>query len=95
MKKFLKIIGLYLFFGAVFAAVAAATGMFTGFMAVQSLGVNSFLATIAVIMLVWLPSLVLILPSAEMYLPAPYIKLIIVAIIVVFILLTVRILRKK
>ena len=95
MKKFFKIIGLYLFFGAVLAAVAANTGMFNGFMAVPSLGINSFLAMIAVIVLVWLPSLVLIFPEAEVYLPIPYIKLIVAAIIVVFLLLLVRIIRKK
>ncbi|MBR2028832.1 MAG: hypothetical protein IKA10_07610 [Oscillospiraceae bacterium] len=95
MKKFLKIIGLYLWFGALLAFIASGTGMFNGFMAFHSLGTTSFLAMIAVIMLVWLPSLVLILPSAEMYLPVPYIKLIIAAIIVVFIFLLVRILRKK
>ena len=95
MKKFFKIIGLYLFFGAVLAAVAANTGMFNGFMAVPSLGINSFLAMIAVIVLVWLPSLVLIFPAAEVYLPIPYIKLIVAAIIVVFLLLLVRIIRKK
>lgn len=95
MKKFFKITGLYLLFGAVFAAVASATGMFTGFMAVSSLGISSLLAMAAVIMLIWLPALVLILPSAKVYFPFAYAQIIFAAIIIAFILLSVRILRKK
>jgi len=80
---------------AVFAAVASATGMFNGFMAVSSLGISSLLAMAAVIMLIWLPALVLIFPSAEVYFPFVYAQAIIAAIILLFILLCVRILRKK
>jgi len=46
-------------------------------------------------MLIWLPALVLIFPSAELYFPFAYAQIIIAAIIIAFILLSVRILRKK
>lgn len=95
MKKFLKIIGLYLLSGAVFSAVASATGMFEGFMAVPGLGFNSYLSMMIIIAAVWLPSLVMVMFSDVVYFPFAYTKIIIAAIILMFLLLCLRILRKK
>ena len=95
MKKFCKIIGLYILFGAVIAAVAAITGAFEGFMAIPSLGMSSFLSSMLVVVLIWLPSLVMVLLSDTVYFPFAYSKAIIAAVVIAFLLLSVRIVRKK
>lgn len=95
MKKFLKITGLYLLFGAVFAVIASVTGMFEGFMAVSGLGLTSYLLMIPVIMVLWMPSLAIVLFSDVVYFPFAYAKVIVAAIILLFVLLGVRIIRKK
>lgn len=95
MKKFLKIIGLYLLFGAAFAVIASVTGMFEGFMAVPGLGLNSYLSMLLIITAVWLPSLVVVMFSDIVYFPFAHAKIIVAAIILLFLLLCMRILRKK
>jgi len=95
MKKFLKIIGLYILFGAILAIIVSVTGAFEGFMAVPSLGMNSFFALVLVIVAIWLPSLAIVLFSNVAYFPFAYAKVIIAVIIVAFVLMCVYILRKK
>ena len=95
MKKLFKIIGIYILFGMILALLAAVTGSFEGFMAIPSLGMNSFLSLMLVIVLIWLPSLVVVLVSNVVYFPFAYAKLIIAAVVVAFLVLCVRIIRKK
>lgn len=93
MKKFFKIIALYILIGAVLAVLASVFGAFESFTMI--LGTGSYLIMMLTVMAGWLPFVVTALLSDIVYFPFAYAKAVIVVVIIAFLLLCMRILRKK
>lgn len=96
MKKALKVVGLYLLFGAIIAITISVFGGYEDLLINKTMGNMSILGYMILMLTIiafWLPSLVFILFSKNIYLTFAYTKPILVAVIAVFILLSVYIVK--
>lgn len=98
LKKILKIIGLYILFGIIISLIVSTFGgAYQKLLVGQSMGsmdFSSFLFLNGYVALLWLPMIVVMFFSKINFFSSIYIKIASIVIVIVFLLLCIRIIRK-
>ena len=98
LKKILKIIGLYLLFGIIIALIVSTFGgAYQKLLIGQSMGNMDFMGFLflnSYVALLWLPMIVVMFFSKINFFSSIYIKIVSIVIVIVFMLLCIRIIRK-
>ncbi|MGN1404862.1 MAG: hypothetical protein ACI4WM_01220 [Erysipelotrichaceae bacterium] len=98
LKKILKIIGLYILFGIIIALIVSTFGgAYQKLLVGQSMGsmdFSDFLFLNGYVALLWLPMIVMMFFSKINFFSSIYIKIASIVIVIVFLLLCIRIIRK-
>ena len=98
LKKILKIIGLYLLFGIIIALIVSTFGgAYQKLLIGQSMGNMDFMGFLflnSYVALLWLPMILVMFFSKINFFSSIYIKIVSIVIVIVFLLLCIRIIRK-